>query len=133
MTHRTDSKTSDPIVKNNKLYDYLKFIAMVFLPALSTLYFTLAPIWTLPDADKVVGSIGAVDMFLGVLLHISNAQYNKRPIAGGPNTYDGAIVVTSKPTGGKSFMLNLNMDEAELEHLHEKDSILFRVDDQTAM
>lgn len=62
---------------NNKTYDTLKWIAMYFLPALGTLYFALAGIWGLPYGEHIVGSITAFDTFLGVLLGISTAQYNK--------------------------------------------------------
>lgn len=61
----------------NKVYDVLKWIAMYLLPALGTLYFALAGIWGLPYGEEVVGTITAVDTFLGVLLGISNAQYKK--------------------------------------------------------
>ena len=62
---------------NNKVYDVLKWIAMVLLPALGTLYFGLAGIWGMPAAEQVVGTITVVDTFLGVILGISTAQYNK--------------------------------------------------------
>lgn len=62
---------------SNKMYDALKWIAMYFLPALGTLYFALAGIWGLPYGEQIVGSITAFDTFLGVLLGISTAQYNK--------------------------------------------------------
>ena len=61
----------------NKVYDALKWIAMYLLPALGTLYFALAGIWGLPYGEQVVGTITAIDTFLGVLLGISNAQYKK--------------------------------------------------------
>lgn len=61
----------------NKVYDVLKWIAQYFLPAVGTLYFALAGIWGLPYGEQVVGTITAVDTFLGVLLGISSAQYNK--------------------------------------------------------
>ena len=63
---------------NDKLYKILKYIAMIFLPALGTLYFALAGIWGFPYADQVVGTITAIDTFLGVILGISTAQYNKK-------------------------------------------------------
>ena len=63
---------------NDKLYTILKWIAMIFLPALGTLYFALAGIWGFPYAEQVVGTITAVDTFLGVILGISTAQYNKK-------------------------------------------------------
>lgn len=62
---------------NDKTYNVLKFIAMVLLPAIGTLYFALAGIWGLPKADEIVGSITAIDTFLGAVLHISTSNYNK--------------------------------------------------------
>lgn len=62
---------------SNKLYDVLKWIALYLLPALGTLYFALAGIWGFPFGEEVVGTITALDTFLGVILGISNAQYNK--------------------------------------------------------
>ena len=63
---------------NNKVYDVLKWIAMYLLPALGTLYFALAGIWGLPYGEQIVGTITAIDTFLGVILGISTTQYNKR-------------------------------------------------------
>lgn len=62
---------------SNKVYDMLKWVAMYLLPALGTLYFALAGIWSLPYGEQVVGTITAMDTFLGVVLGISSAQYNK--------------------------------------------------------
>ena len=63
---------------NNKVYDVLKWIAMYLLPALGTLYFALAGIWGLPYGEQIVGTITAIDTFLGVILGISTTKYNKR-------------------------------------------------------
>jgi hypothetical protein len=63
---------------SNKVYDILKWIAQYFLPAVGTLYFALAGIWGLPYGEEIVGTITAVDTFLGVLLGISSIQYNKK-------------------------------------------------------
>lgn len=62
---------------NNKLYDVLKWIALIALPAVGTLYFALSSIWGLPYGEQIVGTITAVDVFLGALLGISTAHYNK--------------------------------------------------------
>lgn len=61
----------------NKTYDVMKWIAQILLPALGALYFGLAGIWNLPYAEEVVGTITVVDAFLGALLGISTANYNK--------------------------------------------------------
>lgn len=62
---------------NNKVYDILKWIALILLPALGTLYFALANIWGFPYAEQIVGTITAIDTFLGVLLGISTSSYKK--------------------------------------------------------
>lgn len=62
---------------SNKVYDVLKYIALILLPALGTLYFALAKIWGFPYAAEVVGTISAIDAFLGALLKISTDNYNK--------------------------------------------------------
>ncbi len=63
---------------SNKLYDVLKWIAMYLLPALGTLYFALSGIWGLPYGEEIVGTLTAIDTFLGVLLGISTANYYKK-------------------------------------------------------
>ena len=62
---------------SSKVYDTLKWIALVVLPAIATLYVTLAGIWNFPNAEQVVGTIAAVETFLGAVLQISSAQYKK--------------------------------------------------------
>lgn len=62
---------------SNKVYDILKYIAQIVLPALATLYFALAQIWGLPYGEQIVGTITAIDAFLGAILRISTIQYEK--------------------------------------------------------
>lgn len=61
---------------SNKTYDVLKWIALVVLPAIGALYFGIAQIWGLPYAEQVVGTITAIDTFLGALLGITSLKYN---------------------------------------------------------
>ena len=62
---------------SNKTYDTLKWTAQYLLPALGTLYFSVSQIWGLPYGEQIVGTITAVDTFLGVLLGLSSAEYKK--------------------------------------------------------
>lgn len=62
---------------SNKVYNILKWIAQILLPALGTLYFALAGIWKLPYSEAILGTITAIDTFVGVLLGISTINYNK--------------------------------------------------------
>lgn len=90
-----------------KLYDWLKWIAQIFLPALGTLYFTLAGIWSLGHADDVVGTIMAVDLFLGLLLGISQVNYAKQ-------VGQGDLLVEEDETGAKGMRLELDQTPEEL-------------------
>lgn len=62
---------------SNKVYDIIKWVAQYVLPAAGTLYFALATIWGFPEGEKVVGTITAIDTFLGVILGLSSSNYNK--------------------------------------------------------
>lgn len=76
----------------NKTYDLLKWIAQYFLPALGTLYFALASIWGLSYGEQVLGTITAIDLFLGAILGISSNEY-KKEIANAPSL--GKLVVNN--------------------------------------
>lgn len=65
------------MIFSNKTYDVLKWIAQYFLPAVGTLYAALASLWGLSYGEQIVGTISAIDVFLGVLLGISNSNYKK--------------------------------------------------------
>lgn len=71
---------------SNNMYNILKWIAQIVLPALGTLYFALAQIWGLPLGAEIVGTITAIDAFLGALLGISTIQYKKEQENGDKNT-----------------------------------------------
>jgi len=64
----------------NSTYDFLKKLAMIILPALGTLYFALSQIWGLPYGEQIVGTITAIDAFLGACLGISTNNYNKNQL-----------------------------------------------------
>ena len=70
-------EVGDNMKMSNKVYDILKYITQIGLPALGTLYFTLSNIWGFPYAEEVVGTISAIVTFLGILLGISSAKYKK--------------------------------------------------------
>lgn len=62
---------------SNKTYNTLKWVAQLLLPAIATLYFALSSIWGLPYGEQVVGTITALDAFLGAILQISTNQFDK--------------------------------------------------------
>ena len=71
MSKRGDDNMS------NKIYDILKFVAQIVLPALATFYVTIANIWSLPFGEQISGTIMAVDTLLGAVLMISSSNYKK--------------------------------------------------------
>lgn len=107
---------------SNKAYDILKFLAQILLPASGTLYFALAGLWGLPAAEEIVGSITAVDAFLGVILGMSTTSYNKSDAR-----YDGTIDVEDKFGEPKRYTLNLSSDPNELD---SKNEVTFKVNPQ---
>lgn len=68
---------------NSKVYDVLKWIALVALPATTALWLTLANIWGFPYAEAVGATLAAVTTFLGALLGVSSLQYAKKLKDGG--------------------------------------------------
>lgn len=102
----------------NELYNKLKFVALVLLPALGTMYFALDSLWGWNHGLQVVGSISAIDTFLGVVLHLSTNQYYKN----GSN-FDGTMHVSETDTATQ-FQLELNGDPADLPGKH---SVAFNV------
>lgn len=62
---------------NDKTYDTIKWIALYFLPALGTLYFALSGVWGLPYGEQIVGTVTAIDTFLGALIGLSTSTYKK--------------------------------------------------------
>lgn len=113
-------QTHTPIL-TNRLYDALKWIAQIFLPGVATLYFTLAQIWGLPNAEEVVGTITAVDLFLGLLVGVSHKNYQKSDAR-----FDGVMEVEETDDGRKRASFNVPGDPHELLN---KSELTFKVAD----
>ena len=77
---------------SNATYDRLKFPAQVVLPGVGALYFALAQIWGLPKAEEIVGTITAIDVFLGLFLVKASSAYSA-----GDDWYDGYVPAESLP------------------------------------
>lgn len=120
MSHKAvDTEAPREHLLRSQDYDRLKFIAQIVLPALGTLYFALAGIWGLPKAEEVVGSIIAVDTFLGVVLSISTKSYNVSD-----TKFDGDMELVVQEGGQKVWTMALNDDPVKLE---DKKQIVFKV------
>ncbi len=99
---------------SNKVYDVLKWIALILLPALGALYFALAKIWGFPHATEIVGTIAAIDTFLGALLGISSHTYQG----------DGDFVVNTSDPDKDVYRLDIGTALGEIE---KRDSITLKV------
>ncbi|UVK63614.1 holin [Streptomyces phage Doxi13] len=103
-------------------YMKLKHSTTVVLPALSALYFALAQIWHLPKAEEVVGSLAALNTFLGVILGVSTRSYNRSDVK-----YAGIIEVEETPDAKQ---LNFILNEAA-RPLEKQPEVTFRVDNSS--
>jgi hypothetical protein len=101
--------TKSPLL-TDRLYSILKYAAMVILPATGALYFALAGIWGLPAAEQVVGSIAAVNAFLGLVLRISTVQYEKN----NPDNVHGTVGIVEYPDGVQKILFNVLKNDEEL-------------------
>lgn len=106
-------------ILSNFYYAFAKQGATIILPAVGTLYFMLAELWNLPYAEQIVGTVAALNLFVGVLVGVAKKIYE-----GTGGKYDGAVVVTTGEDGVKRFHLQLDQDPDELD---QKDSITFKV------
>ena len=104
-----EPKVQDHILSNER-YDQVKFFAQILLPAIGSLYFSLAGIWGLPAAEEVVGTIVVVDTFLGVLLSLGTQTYDKSEAK-----YDGAIHLGEIDGDQRSFRLELPIAARDIE------------------
>lgn len=102
----------------NQTYDRTKNLVQVVLPASATLYFAIANIWGLPNAENVVGTMAAITTFLGVSLGFSNVAYQNSD-----ERFDGTFKV-GESIDGKVYSLELNGDP---ENLEGYDAITFKV------
>lgn len=104
------------LVMPSGLYDFLKSLVMVILPAISTMYVALATLWGLGNVDKVVGTLVAATTFLGVLLRLAKRAYTKSGAQ-----FDGAIHIVPTEDGDA---MKVAIDPAAIAN---KDSIQLKI------
>lgn len=104
------------LTMSNKLYDILRSLTQYYLPAFAGLYFGLSQVWGFPYGEEVLGTLAAIEVFLGTLLGVSNHQYNKNP-----SNFDGEL----------NLDMDLNKADLELEtsmdDLEDGDKVTFFV------
>lgn len=115
------SDTTVPAQKaplSNEQYNALKWIALVFLPALAALYLGLAALWGLPKPTEVAGTITLLDTFLGLLLNVATKKYNNSD-----DKFDGSMEINANDT---SIIHQLELSTPP-EDLGKQDTITLKV------
>lgn len=110
---QSTTEASSPVI-SNKMYDRLKFVAQVLLPAVAALYFGLAQIWGLPNGEQVVGTITVIDTFLGAVLLLSAKQYNNSDFK-----YDGALKIITTDPEKDLYSFEISAPLEDLKHNQE--------------
>lgn len=101
---------------SNKIYDILKWLSLVLLPAISVLYATLSPVWGLENVEPVVVTINAIGLFIGAVIGVSSNAYAK-------TRYDGVLNVLQNGAK-KTFDLALDHPPEKLEGQKE---VIFKI------
>lgn len=104
-----ETNRSGHFLSNNQ-YDKVKWLVTIVLPACGTLYFAIAQLWGLPAGEEVVGTIIALQTFLGVLLGVSTQQYKNSDAR-----YSGDINIVEHSDGEKTTSVAFNQHPTELE------------------
>jgi hypothetical protein len=104
------TKVNDKVMLSDTPYSLGKKLVQIWIPAISTLYFTLGNIWGFPKVEEVIGTLAAIATFLGVCLGLSSKQYD----ASGAGVAGDIVITTNPETGKKKFSLNLNSDPEDL-------------------
>lgn len=116
-----NSQVRDYLMSNN-VYNILKQLVQIILPAFGVFYMTLGNVWGFPGSKQVSDTIIAICTFIGVLLSFGARSYNKSDAQ-----YDGALDITHKEDGSKVYSLNLNTDTSVLD---SKRNVNFKVDNK---
>lgn len=112
----------DTVLLSNRFYEWFKKASLFVLPALAAAYFGIAQIWGLPNAEEVVGTVAVLETFLGVILRVSQVQYDNSE-----DKFDGRVVVTEdRDEDGPTGMANLNFS-VDPTAVYDKDEVLLKV------
>jgi len=76
MSNSSETQGKRPLLSDRN-YTILKHISAIGLPSVGALYFALASLWHLPSAEQVVGSIAAVNVFMGGLMGAAQSSLQR--------------------------------------------------------
>lgn len=96
---------------SSKTYNRLKPVAQVYLPGLAALYSSLAAIWGFPNPEGIVGTIAAINVFLGLTLGLSSKNYHEQDLA---ENADGAFIINHTDPEAETIGTQFNVDPLKL-------------------
>lgn len=114
------TKPAKPILSDS-VYNKLKTSAVIVLPAIGALYLALAQLWDLPNAEAVVGTTTALNVFIGALVGVSSRSYSKIT-----PTYVGDLVAEPHPDGSEKMVLVAHLND-DPDAISKMDQVIFRV------
>jgi hypothetical protein len=123
--HENPTNSSKNPLLNDAWYNALEYLARVVLPGAATLYLALSQLWGFANGAAVVGTIVAVDTFLGLFLGVAMKSFDKSDVA-----VDGNVIIVEKPDGSRTLSMRL---EKTPEELAAMSTVKFRVEDTTAL
>lgn len=97
---------------SQSVYDRVRWMVEILLPATASLYYGLSMIWGLPGGDNVVGTIALITTFLGLAVGVNRRKFNAVNPAG-----VGAMVVKVDREGIPTVALELDKTPEELSQL----------------
>ena len=106
MSNSSETQGKRPLLSDRN-YTILKHISAIGLPSVGALYFALASLWHLPSAEQVVGSIAAVNVFMGGLMGAAQSSYNASDAK-----YAGDLLVGETVDGFKTIQVAMNSEAA---------------------
>ena len=115
----TTNDTNAGFKLTDNTYDLLNKFTKYYLPAIATFYFTLATIWGLPYGEQILGTIGATELLLGVIIAASKKGY----VPPSPTT-SGEILIDIQEEGEDLLTVALDKPVSELRDL---DNVTFQV------
>lgn len=129
MTHYLPEARRSWSAMPNRLYDFMKWICLIFIPACGTTYMGLSQFWDLPEVARVVGTLTVIETFLGLILGISNASYKRTtpiPQDDIPEDmgWDGEIVIDQQEGAQGVYLM---VDKSFPSRIPNKDKVTFKV------
>lgn len=112
---------------NDKVYDVLKYVAQVGLPALAVFILAIGPVWDLPKYQEIGTTVVAFNTFLGALLLLNQVRYNASDAK-----YDGVLGVEITPPGVDNEIQNINIDPT-VNEITRKGEVFLKVTPEAAL